>query len=181
MYVSTTPSLSTALGVHRNDDLIEENEQSADEIFIHVPATASVSVQTDVTLAHLNMYSDYDLIEPLSMRRSLTVKDITADTTSSMFYTGLTLNMLTLIFSRMQKKAERLTLWRGSDTRAEEKRCARKGRDQHLTSFQQFLLTLVRLRRGVAVEHLEDMFGVSSSLKEKSPAESSGRGLRFSV
>ncbi|XP_046550801.1 uncharacterized protein LOC124260515 isoform X3 [Haliotis rubra] len=70
--------------------------------------------------------------------------------------------LLLFLHRFLQSKAERLTLWKGEETTENA-----KNKDDHhprgLSTFTAFLLTLVRLRRGLDVDHLSDLFGISSS------------------
>ncbi|XP_046550799.1 uncharacterized protein LOC124260515 isoform X1 [Haliotis rubra] len=124
---------------------------------------SDAATQTDILHDDLAGYSDDHLKQPKLLQRKLFMDDVLRSDKSCKFYTGITSIQLLLFLHRfLQSKAERLTLWKGEETTENA-----KNKDDHhprgLSTFTAFLLTLVRLRRGLDVDHLSDLFGISSS------------------
>ncbi|XP_028404033.1 uncharacterized protein LOC114526650 [Dendronephthya gigantea] len=78
-------------------------------------------------------------------------------------YTGLSREKLDLVFSFVKEKAKHLRYWRGSI----ETPCSQEVKRGHvprlLTPFEEFILTLVRTRKGLDVAFLADTFEISTS------------------
>ena len=78
---------------------------------------------------------------------------------SCMFYTGIaTIQLLFFIFNCVKPIAEKVKLWgsRKSNNKYGRKRMV-------LTLFEEFLLTLVRIRRGYCLDHIAHLFGTTES------------------
>lgn len=122
-----------------------------------------MAVQTDLTFNDLKDCTDQDL-QGGSLSRTIFVKNVTKDDTSCKFYTGVTLATLMLIFDVIRSKAERMRYWQGSARDLPDAPNGNKrGPVRVLSSFEEFLLTLVRIRRGLDVEVLADIFAISCS------------------
>lgn len=122
-----------------------------------------MAVQTDLTFNDLKDCTDQDL-QGGSLSRTIFVKNVTKDDTSCKFYTGVTLATLMLIFDVIRSKAERMRYWQGSARDLPDAPNGNKrGPARVLSSFEEFLLTLVRIRRGLDVEVLADIFAISCS------------------
>ena len=75
-----------------------------------------------------------------------------------MHYTGVkSLELLKYIFSLVEEKASRMSLWRGQE------KSQRKLRGRNLSLWEEFLLTLVRNRRGTDIQMIADLFGTYKS------------------
>ena len=92
------------------------------------------------------------------------------------FYTGLpTLTCLMAIFNILKPLAEKLKFWesnKGNKVNFQKKPSVKKsgkkrGKKRSLTTFQEFILTQVRLRLGLLVQHLSDVFAISKSSVSK--------------
>lgn len=72
---------------------------------------------------------------------------------------------LELVFEFVKDKADRMVYWRGaSETHgAEESSNIVVGAPRKLSKYEEYLLTLIRLRRGVDIQFLSDLFAVSHS------------------
>ena len=93
------------------------------------------------------------------------------DDQSVKFYTGIpTLACLMTIFNLLKPLAEKLKYWdtnKGKKVNFQEKPVKKSGKKRSLTVFQEFILTLVRLRLGLLVQHLSDVFAISKSSVSK--------------
>ena len=81
-------------------------------------------------------------------------------------YTGLTRPKLDLVFQFLKPKATKIRYWRGSkNTKTSSQKRKRKNSAKHsvgvLTKREQFILTLVRTRKGFDEKFLADTFGIS--------------------
>ncbi|XP_070544938.1 uncharacterized protein [Ptychodera flava] len=118
--------------------------------------------QTDITIEHLKPYSDQALTDTKIMKRHMFMRDVRRNNKSCKFYTGLvSLQMLMYLFRWIQAKAERITLWKGESTSNVPRN--KSGCGRALTTFEAFIMVMVRLRRGLDIDHLADVFGVSSA------------------
>ena len=78
-------------------------------------------------------------------------------------YTGLSREKLDLVFSFAEEKAKSLRCWRGS-TDTPPSRAVKRGHvPRLLTRFEEFILTLVRTRKGFDITFLADTFEISAS------------------
>jgi hypothetical protein len=81
-------------------------------------------------------------------------------------YTGLTRPKLDLIFSLVEQKSNSMSYWRGcidtiKPSGSLEKK-EKKKRKRVLTKWEEFVLTLVRLRKGFDIHFLADTFSISA-------------------
>ena len=77
-----------------------------------------------------------------------------------MYYVGIkSKELLEYIFSLMRTKAHRLQLWRGKVPKKH-----RNARQRSLSTWEEFLLTLTRNRRGTDNKMIADLFGISAAL-----------------
>ena len=80
-------------------------------------------------------------------------------------YTGVSRPKLDLIFSTIEEKANSINYWRGSvDTikpKENKKRKKISNKKRILTKWEEFILTLVRLRKGFDVRFLADTFSIN--------------------
>ena len=75
-------------------------------------------------------------------------------------YTGLTREKLLLVFGFVKEKAKSIRYWRGMvdicQSQRRKRNCSRT-----LSSWEEYVLTLVRTRKGFDVRFLADTFGIS--------------------
>lgn len=122
-----------------------------------------MAVQTDLTFNDLKDCTDQDL-QGGSLSRTIFVKNITKDDTSCKFYTGVTLASLMLIFDVIRSKAVGMRYWLGNARdQADAPNGNKRGPARVLSWFEEFLLAVVRIRRGLVVEVLADIFAISCS------------------
>ena len=122
--------------------------------------TDSVSVQTDIEMSDISSYTDSELKKKDELRRNITVHELTRDKRVK-FYTGLTFMQIWFLFHTVRDKAQRMTYWKGETGTNIDTEVVNTGRDRQLNLWQEYLLCIVRLRRGLDVEQLADMFAVS--------------------
>lgn len=78
-----------------------------------------------------------------------------------MFYTGLkSKELLELVFGLVKDKAEKMTLWRGFETAPK----CKSTQSRKLSTWEEFLLTIFRIRRGTEIEMTAHLFGISVGL-----------------
>ncbi|XP_069101481.1 uncharacterized protein [Argopecten irradians] len=124
--------------------------------------TPDIGVQTDIILQDIQDFSTEDLQDKSGMIRRMFTASVTKDDSSCKFYTGLSLAMFIHLFAWISSKAEKLNYWKGQDT-SESNNGRRTGPKRKLSIREEFLILLVRLRRGLDTEVLEDLFGVNPS------------------
>ena len=103
-------------------------------------------------------FCDGDLI---ALKRKLFIQQAT-DPQKCYRYTGLSKEKLDLVFRLIEVKAKNLRNWKGSiDT---PPRSLKRGHiPRLLTCYEEFILTLVRTRKGFDVAFMADTFGISTS------------------
>ncbi|CAC5387560.1 unnamed protein product [Mytilus coruscus] len=97
-----------------------------------------------------------------TMRRQLFVLDVEKKPKA---YTGLTLDVLKLVFSHVELKASRMKYWYGSsrvddsfDDTENDVSGQKRGALRELKLWEEYLMSLVRLRKGLDTDVLADMF-----------------------
>lgn len=150
-----------------------------------VNESVSVSCQTDIdqlemeelvkTVARLKIENKNlrnKVNNKAAMKREIFLDNVLNNDESVKFYTGLpTLTCLMAIFNILKPLAEKLKYWdsnKGNKVNFQKKPSVKKsGKKRSLTTFQEFILTLVRLRLGLLVQHLSDIFAISKSSVSK--------------
>lgn len=123
-----------------------------------------IGVQTDLKFDDLAKYEDSELQDKKKLQRNLLMSYSLKDDESCKVYTGLNLAVFTMLFTWLQNKADKLSYWRGQDTtEAKANKKPKPGPSRKLTVKEEFVLVLVRLRRGFDVEVLGDLFGIHAS------------------
>ena len=99
------------------------------------------------------------------MRRKLTQDMIMADNASVRFWTGIqTLTLLNFLFEFLLPCAQHVPLWMGKKRQQKTTTNYRKTpKKRTLAFFQEFLLVLVRIRRGLDTGEMTALFGVTQS------------------
>ncbi|XP_076110548.1 uncharacterized protein LOC143079205 isoform X1 [Mytilus galloprovincialis] len=102
-----------------------------------------------------------------TMRRQLFVSDVEKKPKA---YTGMTLDVLKLVFSHVELKASRMKYWYGSsrvddsfDDTENNVSGKKRGALRELSLWEEYLMSLVRLRKGLDTDVLGDMLCISSS------------------
>ncbi len=113
---------------------------------------------------------DYDTSDEIDVpvenekksRRHLFVRQATSN--SNCFrYTGITRQKLDLVFDLIKEKAKSLRYWKGSVDTPGSRKERRGAQPRLLSCWEEFVLTLVRTRKGFDVHFLADTFGISVS------------------
>ena len=179
-FATKSPSVSSdvALKDHVYISPTEKNISKVNE-------SASVSCQTDIdqlqmeklvkNVARLkteNKVLQNKINNKAVIKRELFMDNMLKNDESVKFYTGLpTLTCLMAIFNILKPLAEKLKYWdsnKGNKVNFQKKPSVKKsGKKRSLTTFQEFILTLVRLRLGLLVQHLSDVFAISKSSVSK--------------
>ena len=96
-----------------------------------------------------------------SLRRRLFVDHVTKDNKNCRFWTGIhTLSLMNFLFEYVLPGAEQMTLWMG---KKRSKTPSSKPRRRLLSLFEEYLLVLVRIRRGFDTEEMGTLFGITQS------------------
>ena len=144
----------------------------------------SVSCQTDIDRQQMedltqnvaklrteNKTPRNKLNDKTALKCELSIDNMLKDDQSVKFYTGIpTLACLMTTFNLLKPLAEKLKYWdtnKGKKVNFQEKPVKKSGKKRSLTIFQEFILTLVRLRLGLLVQHLSDVFAISNSSVSK--------------
>ena len=106
------------------------------------------------------------------MKRELFMDNVLNNDQSVKFYTGLpTLTCLMAIFNILKPLAKKLKYWdtnKGNKVNFQKKPSVKNsGKKRSLTTFQELILALVRLRLGLLVQHLSDVSANSKSSVSK--------------
>ena len=98
------------------------------------------------------------------MRRKLFVNNLTANNKNCRFWTGIqTLSLLNLMFEWVLPCAQKVTLRMGKKRHNTHVTKQGKPRKLLLSLFEEYLLVLVRIRRGFDTEEIGTIFGVTQS------------------
>ena len=130
----------------------------------------TVSSQTDITLLDMddlvskeNSGTTCNCKPSSGGRQDKFTKSMVRDDSSVTYYTGLpSLSVLLHIFSLLEPLCSKLSLW--GNTSKTTTKPSKPGPSRKLTTYEEFLLTLLRLRQGVGVRFASDLFGISESL-----------------
>ena len=108
-----------------------------------------------------------ELNDKPALKQKLSMDDILKNDESVKFYTGFpTLACLMAIFNLLKPAAEKLKYWdsnKGKKVNFQYRPVKKSGKRRSLTILQEFILTLLRLRLGLLVQHLSDTFSISKS------------------
>lgn len=131
------------------------------------------AVQTDLSMDDISHMSDEikhlqsKLNDKSTLLKEAFTETVTKNDEHVRLYTGLpTLSMLLGIFNILTAKCSSLKYWSGQpsarDTNYRRNR-GKPGPARKLSLFQEFILTLVRLRLGIFEFFIADLFGISKS------------------
>ncbi|VDI44108.1 Hypothetical predicted protein [Mytilus galloprovincialis] len=132
------------------------------------------STQTKVTAYDIRLLEqendrlNHTLEDKESLSREIFVKHVTKDDKHVKFYIGVqNFAILMGIFQLLMTKCSKLKYWSGkgsvNDKNYQTGNKLKPGPQRKLTDFQEFILTLVRLRLGLIDYHLADIFGISKT------------------
>ena len=180
-------SLSVFFFFKDHDDIFQYKEnkfsslQTEKKNINTVNESVSVSCQTDIDQLEMEelvknvaiskieskrFFETKTTTSEAGMKRKLIMDNVLYNDESMKFYTGLpTLTCLMAIFNILKPLADDLKYWdnnKGSRVNFQKKPSVKKiGKKRRLTTFQEFILTLVRLRQGLLVQHLSDVIAIS--------------------
>ena len=97
-----------------------------------------------------------------ALKRRLLIQQAT-DPQKCYRYTGLSKEKLDLVFRLIEVKAKNLRYWKGSIDTPPSRSLKRGHIPRLLTCYEEFILTLVRTRKGFDVAFMADTFGISTS------------------
>ena len=189
-FPAKSPRVSSDVALKDHDYIFpcKENKVSSSPTEKNINAvneSVSVSCQTDIdqlemeelvkTVARLKIENKNlrnKVNNKAAMKREIFMDNVLNNDESVKFYTGLpTLTCLMAIFNILKPLAEKLKYWdsnKGNKVNFQKKPSVKKsGKKRSLTTFQEFILTLVRLRLGLLVRHLSDIFAISKSSVSK--------------
>ena len=142
------------------------------------PILIDVCTQTDAILTDICMQTDAVVDVPSNcltnnsddknlncnaLRRKCFMDGVIENNVTCLFWTGVpNLNLLNYIFEWVMPCAEKTKLWMGYK-RHEQQSDNSKPRKRLLTLFEEYVLVLVRIRRGFDTTEVGSMFGVSQS------------------
>ena len=152
------------------DESSHENIKSEDDM-----SPNDKSCQTDLSgedidelIKTKNKLSE-ELKNESKLKRTLFMKEVTKNDTSVNFYTGIpSVACLMTLFNLVQPQASKMRYWDGDKANRPKnyqryQKTEKPGRKRTMTLFEEFVLTLVRLRLGLLRTHLSHIFGVSES------------------
>ena len=120
------------------------------------------NIEDDLPDTSVNLPDDEnDKICEKRERRRLFIAQATCEK-NCFRYTGITRPKLDLVFDLVKEKTENLRYWRGSVKTPPSRNKKKKGKPRILTPWEEFVLTLVRTRKGFDVHFLADTFGITA-------------------
>lgn len=145
---------------------VDDESLLGENIDYEYPASSS-SVDAD-PISRVDVDTQTEYKSPEKEKRDYFIEQATCPK-NCYRYTGVTRSKLDLLFEFLQPKATDIRVWRGSKkTKTQSKKRAAKKKkttfkDGVLTKWEQFVLTLVRTRKGFDVIFLADTFGINRS------------------
>lgn len=134
-------------------------------------STRDIGIQTTLTTADIKVLEEKStkLEDPEKLMRELFVNKVVKDDKNVQMYTGLpSKTILNGVYDILEKASPTLKYWSGQGSAAKKKYQkdslnAKSGPKRKLSRFQEFVLTLVRLRLALTTFVMADLFGVSTS------------------
>ena len=125
------------------------------------PILADACTQTELTLNNLESYSDNHLKDENALKRHLFLETVLENNKSYMFWTGVPkLCVLMFLFDWIEPLAKNMKLWMGQ--KKNDKATGHYNpRKRLLTLYEEFILTLIRIRRGWDVKETAVVLGIS--------------------
>ena len=137
---------------NNNDDSISEAENGCDFVEQKLPKSEDLPVCSYASTSTQTQ----DL---KSFCRTQFINQVLAD---PMYYTGVnSKELLHFIFDLVKEKASKMTLWRGGTETLERQDHALT---RKLSTWEEYLLTLFRIRRGINIKMTAHLFGISVGL-----------------
>ena len=165
-------SYSADQGPSNNLPLVEEEISLLGENYdFEYPATLSPACTADSadTISKIDVATQTEYRSPEKEKREYFIDQATCPK-NCYRYTGVTRSKLELLFEFLEPKATDIRIWRGSkNTKKSSKKRATEVKkkstinDGVLTKWEQFVLTLVRTRKGFDVKFLADTLGINPS------------------
>jgi len=137
-----------------------ETDESSEEKIIEMSPNDK-ACQTDL--------SGEELKNENNLKRTLFMKEVAKNDTSVHFYIGIpSVACLMRLFNLLQAQASKMRYWDGDKANPPKnyqrhQNTKKPGRKRTMTLFEEFVLTLLRLRLGLLRTHLSHIFGVSES------------------
>lgn len=134
--------------------------------------TNSAQTQTETTMDDIDKLIEEKLLlkekveDPKKMGRENFISLVTESDVNCMFYTGVpTVVLLRSLFCFVSSFSNQVNYWKGSKHKQQSYQNLngkeKTGPKRILTPFQEYILTLVRIRLGLLNRHVADIFGVS--------------------
>ena len=142
------------------------NKQVIDDVYCSAPESTNSEETPVIEVAGAsNLYQEKNCQTPrmypeLEKRRYF-IEQVTS-LKACYRYIGITRPKLDLVFGLVEEKANSLCYWRGSIDTTKPGCSKRKGKERALTTWEEFVFTLVRTRKGFDVNFLADTFGITS-------------------
>ncbi|XP_046861819.1 uncharacterized protein LOC124455135 [Xenia sp. Carnegie-2017] len=152
------------LSLCENSTTSRDIQEDQDELLL---VEKDAAVQTNLTHEHLKTYATESFVNISSIQKCMFLENVVND---SAHYTGLPGEMLKILFEFVKAKASRLIKWKGKKTakyKQEKKSSARIHKTStwaKLSVYEQFIFTLVRIKRFPCLKMLCDLFGVSETV-----------------
>lgn len=127
------------------------------------PIKTDVCTQTDLTYKDMEKFLDIELKDSNFFQRKLILESVKKSDKSCNFWTGIPkLSVLLFIYEWILPLASKTKLWMGSK-RHSNRSSSHEPKKRLLSLFEEFLLTLIRIRRGFDTNEMSFLFGVSQS------------------
>ena len=160
-------------GRFKNQALMKDDSESllGDNFDFEYPASLSSASTADSTdgISKIDVATQTEYKSPEKEKRDYFIDQATCPK-NCYRYTGVTRSKLELLFEFLEPKATDIRLWRGSkNTKRSSKKRATEAKkktisnDGVLTKWEQFVLTLVRTRKGFDVKFLANTLGINPS------------------
>ena len=154
-----SPVLDMEISLNVNNSVIfcDASNQSSNS------SASSTSVQATAETCDRSTQTDDQCDNWL--KRKFFVDAVTSSDKNARFWTGIeTLTVLNFVFEYLLPCAQFVPLWMGKKRESLTKRHYRKTpKKRTLSFFEEFIMTLVRIRRGLDTEEMAYLFGVTQS------------------
>ena len=144
-----------------SDDFSSNNLPIFSDAMIQVGMAPSADVETQSAPTMTDACTQTDSECDTWMRRKLFMDMVTESNKSCMFWTGvMTLSTLNFIFEWVSPCAEKMKLWMGKKRHVTRPCIPRK---RVLSLFEEFVLVIVRIRRGLDTHEMGTLMGITQS------------------
>ena len=139
------------------ETVTSEKEIDAPETQHTLPASS-----TTIKCTHCGKNTEPSSLELKHLGKASFITEVTKNDTTCFRYTGVpSIPLLNAIFEWLEPTAKQIKLWDGKRRTIPGRSKGR--RRKVLTLYEEYILTLVRIRRGYDTYHLSYLFGVSQS------------------